>query len=58
MNVDERQSQVHFDPLTSGLESETHFRVEEKQALPYGYLVTTLLQAVGSRGIVVHDQVE
>jgi len=36
---------VHFDPLTSGLESETHFRVEEKQIIAGRYLV---IQYLGS----------
>jgi len=37
--------QVHFDPLTSGLESETHFRVEEKQVIAGRYVV---IQYLGS----------
>uniref|UniRef100_A0A7S2NG04 Protein kinase domain-containing protein n=1 Tax=Haptolina brevifila TaxID=156173 RepID=A0A7S2NG04_9EUKA len=36
---------VHFDPLTSGLESETHFRVEEKQIIAGRYVV---IQYLGS----------
>jgi len=37
--------QVHYDPLTSGLESETHFRVEEKQVIAGRYVV---IQYLGS----------
>ena len=37
--------QVHFDALTSGLESETHFRVEEKQIIAGRYVV---IQYLGS----------
>ena len=37
--------QVHFDPLTSGLESETHFRVEERQVIAGRYVV---IQYLGS----------
>ena len=29
----ETGGQVHYDRFTSGLESETHFRVEEKQVI-------------------------
>jgi len=36
---------VHYDPLTSGLESETHFRVEEKQLIAGRYVV---IQYLGS----------
>jgi len=36
---------VHFDALTSGLESETHFRVEEKQIIAGRYVV---IQYLGS----------
>jgi hypothetical protein len=38
-------AQVHFDALTSGLESETHFRVEEKQIIAGRYVV---IQYLGS----------
>ena len=37
--------QVHYDPLTSGLESESHFRVEEKQVIAGRYVV---IQYLGS----------
>ena len=36
---------MHFDALTSGLESETHFRVEEKQIIAGRYVV---IQYLGS----------
>mmetsp|Transcript_29680 Transcript_29680/g.70494 ORF Transcript_29680/g.70494 Transcript_29680/m.70494 type:complete len:602 (+) Transcript_29680:36-1841(+) len=36
---------VHYDPLTSGLESESHFRVEEKQVIAGRYVV---IQYLGS----------
>mmetsp|Transcript_3427 Transcript_3427/g.8259 ORF Transcript_3427/g.8259 Transcript_3427/m.8259 type:complete len:286 (-) Transcript_3427:1728-2585(-) len=36
---------VHYDALTSGLESETHFRVEEKQIIAGRYVV---IQYLGS----------
>jgi len=39
------QLTVHFDALTSGLESETHFRVEEKQIIAGRYVV---IQYLGS----------
>ena len=39
------RAQVIYDPLTSGLESESHFKVEEKQIIAGRYLV---LQYLGS----------
>ena len=39
------REQVHYDPLTSGLESESHFRVEEKQVIAGRYVV---IQYLGS----------
>ena len=39
------RGQVIYDPLTSGLESESHFKVEEKQIIAGRYLV---IQYLGS----------
>lgn len=44
-SVEEFPLMVHFDALTSGLESETHFRVEEKQIIAGRYVV---IQYLGS----------
>jgi len=44
-DIEEFPLMVHFDALTSGLESETHFRVEEKQILAGRYVV---IQYLGS----------
>lgn len=43
--VHEFPMHVHYDPLTSGLESESHFRVEEKQVIAGRYVV---IQYLGS----------
>eukprot|EP00326_Haptolina_ericina_P004421 CAMPEP_0181211450 /NCGR_PEP_ID=MMETSP1096-20121128/23790_1 /TAXON_ID=156174 ORGANISM="Chrysochromulina ericina, Strain CCMP281" /NCGR_SAMPLE_ID=MMETSP1096 /ASSEMBLY_ACC=CAM_ASM_000453 /LENGTH=568 /DNA_ID=CAMNT_0023302847 /DNA_START=52 /DNA_END=1758 /DNA_ORIENTATION=+ len=44
-DIAEFQLTVHFDALTSGLESETHFRVEERQIIAGRYVV---IQYLGS----------